>query len=456
MTERLLHAKNGLPVVVRGSAALHSRYDPVSEAARYVAALDAAPNSEAFLLVEPALGYLAEPLKQRFPRARIYGLHSSAFFSRSEAGKVSRIAPDANWTPAREISLEDFLEDALEGIAVEKVRIVEWRPGIDAYGKQSLALFAQTAEIIRRIHANRVTEKAFARRWVRNFLRNLDLLDAAVTHVRGNAPVVVCASGPGLEEAIPLISLSRPSIFLAAVSSAAPALLARDLIPDLIVASDGGPWALLHLYEACRREGSGAVYAAALSAALPSQLSARALLPFRDGSLYQELVLGKTPFLRFPQRGTVSASALDLAMVLTSGPVYVAGLDLAHRDLRTHARPYAFDTLADTAATRCRPAYSQAFEREAHIRSSSVNGIYASWFKSHSYGPRLFSLGASAELGIPRGSPKPARGLSKPVFTAVKSRAPDSDAGKRILLDALKNPLLKKRLDAELGDWPRG
>ncbi|MDR2181413.1 MAG: DUF115 domain-containing protein [Treponema sp.] len=452
MTERLLDAKNGLPVVVRGNAALHSRYDPASEAARYIAALDAAHNSEAFLLVEPALGYLAEPLKRRFPRARIYGLHSSAFFSRPEAGKVSRIAPDAIWTPERKISLEDFLEDALDGIAVENVRIVEWRPGIDAYGTESLALLARVTEIIRRIHANRVTGKAFARRWVRNFLRNLDLLDGAVTHTPGNAPVVVCASGPDLEEAIPLISRHRPSVFLAAVSSAAPALLARDLVPDLIVASDGGPWALLHLYETCRG-GTRQVYAAALSAALPSQLSGGALLPFRDGSLYQELVLGTTAFLRFPQRGTVSASALDIALVLTSGPVYAAGLDLAHRDLRTHARPYAFDTLADTAATRCRPAYSQAFEREARIRSSNANSIYAAWFKSHPYGPRLFSLGASPESGIPRGSLDPARGLSKPVFTAVKNRAPDSEAGKRILLDALKNPLLQKRLGAELGEW---
>jgi hypothetical protein len=175
-----------------------------------------------------------------------------------------------------------------------------------------------------------------------------------------------------------------------------PALLTGGVVPDLALSTDGGGWALLHLYEALRRPPETG-FAAALCAALPSQMAALPWLPLGDGSLWQNLLLegAGCPRLNFPQRGTVTASALDLAFALTSGPVYIAGTDLACRDLRTHSRPYAFDRLMEDGASRLSPAYSRAFTRAAG--ASGSHGIYADWFRRHldSYPARLFSLGSN-------------------------------------------------------------
>ncbi|MDR1390493.1 MAG: DUF115 domain-containing protein [Treponema sp.] len=454
MTERLLFAKNGSPIVLCGGTALHSRYDPQAEAERYVSALSLDKSLTAFILVENALAYLADALKKKFPRSRVISLHSSAFYSQGGAEKASRLGPAAVWTPGKGIALDDFLEEILDGTAFEQIKLIEWRPGVNAYGEKSVRLLSGTLEILQRLHANEVTKKAFSLRWFRNFLRSLNLLGGAVSVQKGNCPAVMCASGPSLEEALPLILQKRKGLFVAAVSSSVPALLKHGVAPDLVAATDGGAWALRHLYESCRAfYDKNIVYAAALSAALPSQLDGKMILPICDGSLYQQLVLRALPVpsLTFPQRGMVGAAALDLVMALTSGPVYTAGLDFEHRDLYTHARPYAFEPLIDENANRFFPFYTRVFEREAAIRTGNANRVYKSWFKSHRarYGERLFTLSGGKDLTLPKG-----RMEQTPVFTrSGTSMAKNAgESAKVILKNALKDSRLKRQLEDELGE----
>ena len=92
-----------------------------------------------------------------------------------------------------------------------------------------------------------------------------------------------------------------------------------------------------------------------------------------------------------PPHGTVAATAIDLARAATSGPVIVAGLDMASRDLLSHARPNAFDTLLQCASSRLEPHASLTFHRAAALgsagdtrapglRVTSALRTYAGWF----------------------------------------------------------------------------
>jgi hypothetical protein len=177
-----------------------------------------------------------------------------------------------------------------------------------------------------------------------------------------------------------------------ASSSSVPALLAGGLAPDFIISTDGGGWALFHLYE-CLRVRRQVPLAVPFCAALPSQCAALPVIPVCDGSLWQTIVLSGCgiPFISLAQRGTVTASALDLAFVLSSGPVYISGMDLANRDISTHARPYRLSS-AEENASRLDPLYSRQYRRAS--AGGSMN-IYAEWFGARldSYPKRLFSLG---------------------------------------------------------------
>jgi hypothetical protein len=346
-------------------------------------------------------------------------------------------------------------------------------------------ILSRTVEVIRRRAAGKATIRGFGRRWLRNSLRNLGLLRRPAAPRRIARPVLVCAAGPGLEKELPVLAglaASPDPPFFIAVSSSLPCLVSAGIVPDLVVATDGGSWALLHLYEAVRLCGgkffpaprgknfpdadkthaTSVCFACALSAALPSQAGLYPALILADGSVWQRYLLGSfgLPFAAFPQRGTVSASALDLAFFLSSGPVYISGLDLCHADLVTHCRPYALDRLRDERADRLSPAYSEAFEREAAIRRSQALSIYASWFKNEltKYPTRLYALSEGNRLGIPRGPL--VKGIrssaAMPAETEFEEKAfpvPENGRdGVQVLLKGLEDPLVGTQIGVELGE----
>jgi hypothetical protein len=380
---------------------LHSRYNPRGEAERYVNSLTLKEGIGFFILIEPGLGYLVPPLRKKNPSARIIALHCAKPGCSGEAEN----SPDSSWYPESGRMLQNFLETEIPDVKAGAVRIIEWRPGLAAFGEVYLRLIEETAEFIKRADANARTAGEFGRRWFRNFFRNLDLLREILVPSPLSLPLVVAGAGPGLEDAVPLLreGLGKGGSLVLAVSSAAPALEARGIIPDLVVSTDGGNWARLHLNECWRRifpgekDGTRTGLAAALTAALPSQCSGIPMLPISDGSLWQSVVLSglAIPSLTLPQRGTVSASALDLAFYLTGGKIYITGMDLGLNDIRSHVRPYSFDALWEKSEGRLNPVYSQNFARVSGIRAGGSHGIYASWFSRQlkAWPGRVFSLG---------------------------------------------------------------
>jgi hypothetical protein len=399
MLERLASTGSGFPTAYVGDQALHSRYNPSAEAEKYINSLNFREGVRFFILLEPGLGYAAGALQKKFPGSVILILHVSDFFASQH--NCSETCPA--WSPGSGTTLLRFLERHIPDTEAASVALVEWRPSRTAFGRAYVRILEETVEYIKRADANKRTAENFGRRWFRNTFKNLAILKQAPRYRPFAAPLLVAGAGPSLEEAIkPLGEQKKKApLFILAVSSAAPALLAADLPPDLILGSDGGNWALLHLYEALRKPPR-AVFAAALTAALPSQFAALPWLPISDGSLWQNTLLQSMglPFASLPQRGTVTATALDLAFQLCRGNVYIAGADLGHRDIRTHARPYSFERLITERANRLNPGYSQTFFRASAIASSGSHKIYAQWFarQMDAYPDRLFSLGKNSAV----------------------------------------------------------
>jgi hypothetical protein len=447
MLERLASTGSGFPTVYRGDQVLHSRYNPSAEAERYINSLSFRENSRFFILMEPGLGYLIQPLRRRFPQAFIIALHVSDFFTRGDIIRQTA-PPDGEWSPGAGKSLQEFLEEQMPDTEASAVVIVEWRPALTVFGQDYLRLFSDTVEFIKRSDANKRTTRNFGQRWFKNVFKNARLLKKILRYPVSSQALVITGAGPGLEEVIPLMAeqKQRFPLFILAVSSSVPALLAAGLVPDLILTTDGGNWALLHLYEALRGRGrtGTAAFAAAMTAALPSQFGETPWLPLSDGSLWQNLILKSLniPFIILPQRGTVTATALDLAFLLTGGSVYITGTDLAHRDIRTHARPYSFDRLPEAEASRFRPVYSQTFTRASLIAASGSHRIYADWFTRQmaAYPNRLFSLGNNSAAFDPRKVPG-AFGTAQFRTRALLPEIRESPG--EITAEALSAPLLR-------------
>jgi hypothetical protein len=146
--------------------------------------------------------------------------------------------------------------------------------------------------------------------------------------------------------------------------------------------------------------------------------------------------------------GTVTATAVELALSLTKGDIYLAGMDLGVKDIRSHVRPYAFDYLQSEKANRFTPVYSQTFTRSSLIQGGGSLDIYSAWFKKQllSWPKRVYFFD---EQNIFSHAVKNIGNFFKAENTNNKE-GNFRERGIKVLLDALKaekySPDLKKEL----------
>ncbi|HOJ99706.1 MAG TPA: DUF115 domain-containing protein [Termitinemataceae bacterium] len=396
MTEELRPTRGGaLSLVVNGQC-LHSLYDPVKEAFRFLHSLHlpAHTGNEILIVLEPGLGYLIQALIEEKANPSIIIIHVSPFCK--EHDPYSSVYPA--WSPRQEEGLFSFLEHHIpEG---STLRLIEWPPAEKAYGSSYRTIKQTILNFIHQEEANTRTVQNFGKRWLRNFLINLRQLTVPLWFEQGDQPLIICGAGPSLEDTVPLIqkALTEGNCGLLSVSSATAALTAHRLYPSLVLTTDGGFWARYHGFEV--RRSTACPLCIYLGAQVPTPLSERPWLLCTDGSLWQGQFLRvlNLPFLHLPQRGTVSATALDVALELTRGSLYITGFDMGFRDMQSHARPYSLDRLLEINQNRCQPYYSSQWERTKMLQQGEAFQVYASWFREHlvQYPARLNYFGSQS------------------------------------------------------------
>jgi len=391
---------------------LHSRYNPQAEALRYIDSLQIKETTECFILIEPGLGYMIPVLRERFKEIKIIALHVEKYPNHNEQA-AENFAANAAFYGTERKEINQFLEKEVPKIDIDRIRVIEWRPSLNFYKESYISLLSYVVDFLKRMDAEKRTTAHFGKRWFRNFFRNLCHVNKTVLYRQTDLPVIITGSGPALEQAMPLISEIKDNCLIIAASSSVTALCSFGITADIIITTDGGNWALKHLISANRcsqknqrrtgntveRNGlavsdSHSILAASLCAALPSQSSVAPFLIINDGSFWQTVILHELnlPSVIIPERGTVTATALDLAFLLSSGAVYLAGMDLSNNDIRTHVKPYAFDSIFYGRANRTNPFYSISYTRASLLKEGGSMNIYADWFKDQSASRQIFSL----------------------------------------------------------------
>jgi hypothetical protein len=401
-------AKSGAPSLRIDGIALHSPYDPAREAERFVAESIGGESPSTIVVLGEGLGYAAASAETRHPHARVIRVIYSREVFRAGHGD-SGIA----WSPGGELGLAEFLRRQIGELDLEGLRIIEWPPSVRLFPSQSRSANEAVRQVVQELNGSFVTTLSAGRLWIRNGIANFLALESTLVGelCAPERPVILAASGPTLENALPLIARVRPLVDLWALPSSCPALQCAGLSPDLIVLTDPGFYAMHHL----RFAAAGCPLAMPLSAArgswcLPrgarTESGASSFLLGQPGFFEHALLqsLGVSAPLIAPH-GTVAATALDLALVCTRAPVILAGLDMCSRDLALHARPGAFDLLLHLASGRLTPHHSLAFQRSESLLMQKVPGTdgaraslslrtYAGWLAEsiHATSGRIFRL----------------------------------------------------------------
>ena len=357
---------------------LHSAYAADREADTWAAGLKVAPGALVFVAGDP-WGRATQALSRS-------GLRAVALLPGPEARPFVPLGVTA-WSAA-DGPLEAFLTDCLDRWGPETVVWQLW-PGFERQAPEvALDWSRRFRDLYRTAQGSWLTQSRFGTRFWRNALRNALDWERPVSLVPGSRPIVVAASGPTLDDGLAVLARNRDRFDLWALPSSFETLVQRGLVPDAGVATDGGFYAREHLQ---RLAGTPVPILAALSSAPDPILKDHRCQFFGQGLPVETAILGRLGSrLEVPSQGTVAVTALQLALGATTGPVYVAGLDLCFRDLRGHTSPHTVDRRLAPESHRLAPAegllldrwHNQAPVVHEGVRTSPAMVTYALWFRS--------------------------------------------------------------------------
>lgn len=382
------------PAALWAGKRLTSAYDAAREAASWAQGTDFAPGSLVFVAGDP-LGLASAALVER-------GLRAVALLPGAGARPWVPAGVQA-WAP-QDGSLEDFLARVFEAEGPEAVVWQVW-PAFERHAAETALEWGRRfRDYYRTVQGSWLTQRRFGTRFWRNALRNYVDWRRPAHLTPGTRPLVIAASGPSLDDGLAALARHRSRFDLWALPSSFETLVRRGLIPDAGVATDGGFYAREHLQ---RLAGTNVPVLAALASAPDPVLAARPCLFFSQGLALERALLEVhgTPFPEVPSQGTVAVTALRLALEATSGPVFVAGLDLSFRGLRGHTSPHTVDRRLAGLEHRLSPAEGlwaeRLFDQAAVVRQGALTSpalwTYALWFQTRARFPRpVYRIAPSA------------------------------------------------------------
>ncbi len=363
------------PCIVNGIY-LHSKYNPSREAEHFVNAINTDIDPIYIVITGPALSYCLPFLRQKFPNANLVGLFfCEEFYEKNNNWDLKLLATKS--------SLAEKLFDLIGEESWSQSLFVSWKPSERAFPNEyTLAWEAIKKATIK--SRNVLTTRAyFTKKWAINCVQFCKKIKNHASIKAGEEPIIIAASGNSLIGCIEFLKEERENFFLMALSSAAPVLLMHNITPDLLITTDGGHWAAEHLLGLERfKKSKNIPIAAAMEASLPSlSFYNNTLIPLVYGDSLDtnlaEICNIKTTLAR--RNGTVSGTAAELALKLTTNAIYFCGLDLSEDSQGfSHAQPNIlelynsnFDTKLSSKENRLSPKSN----------TDSLN-IYASWFSS--------------------------------------------------------------------------
>jgi hypothetical protein len=405
-------AASGAPTLAIEGRYVHSKRDPEREAERLIGAetngngIDASTISKVPALVLGfGLGYTACALAAKFPDRPIIIVEK-----RAELLKKALETRDLSSFLSRP-HLVFVLGGEIEGVT-GALALFESVPGAPPLVLQNRALtgmdeewYSGVEEKIKtwnsRTNVNSATTRRFGKRWLRNLSRNLNAVrdNPGISRLTGllegrDIPVFLAAAGPTLDESGPVLGEIHKRCVIVAVDTSLRFLSGRGIKSDFVVSVDPQYWNFRHLDRVkapeTRLVTESAVYPSLFRHPFGGIFLCGSFFPlgrFIEGTVDPKGAVGSG--------GSVATSAWDFSRILGAGTVWIAGLDLAFPELRTHFKGALFEEKSHAESCRFSTAESRNFRalRDGQpIRAKRRGGgtiltdkrlsLYAAWFEN--------------------------------------------------------------------------
>lgn len=400
----LCTARNGSTIAFLNGVRLQSPYDPQKEAEKFILLQTSGTVPNTIIFFGCSLGYLPSTARKLFPQTKIIALFLTDIFY-EQSKKFLDKKNIISWSEKSHSLLTSFLSEHLFENDIPHLLFLSWPAATEALPNYFKNISSVVKSIIQQHNGSLKTTQVFGRRWIKNVLNNY-INNQIYTGLSAiEKPILVTASGPSLNETLPLVISHRKKFCLIALPSSLKALQHYSIYPDFVITTDPGFWAGQHLYSL----HPSSVLVAPLSAQLhhfnydnPIALISDGVPGEKDCILHERL-----PYISLPPNGTVAGTALEFSFYYTNNSIFFLGFDLAVRDIQGHVIPHPFDLHLFLSTYRYHPLQYEYFERALlfypdrmkmkPFRSSKSLETYADWFRRNSnrWKKRIYRVGFS-------------------------------------------------------------
>jgi hypothetical protein len=383
---QFIESRSGLPIpaLVDATGAahpLHSLVDPRKEGKRLVSTLgnegfiiifglggafhvEAAlerPETACVTVIDFDINGVAELLKSR----EYIGIFNDPRF---------RLLVDPGAEALKKHLLEWYKPAICGGIAVLPLRT---RTDLEQSRFNDAALHIKSA--IDAVSADYSVQAYFGQRWFSNIIRNISSAEQilpALPRIRGAA---ICAAGPSLDGALPLLKEKKDRPFIIAADTSLPSLLAAGLEPDAVVSIDCQHISYYHFMS-----GLPEHTLLFLDLASPPLVASRSARPY--------FFSGGHPLTRYLSRywrpipeldtsgANVAYAALSLAEYLGARTIELYGADYSYPQGITYARGSYIRALFENRQTRNNPLENLHSAFLCRTSLSKQNREDGSWY----------------------------------------------------------------------------
>lgn len=385
-------SKNNSLTCSKDGFSLHSNYNPEAEAQKFVTNIKTDFNPTNIIITGPCLPYLCDPLKSRFKNANIIAIQYTKDFSDYNSVWNKVFLVDSKKTPL------DFQEELFNHFGEEQLfssLFLSWKPSENPYKNEHDIAWEGIKLALDKSKSIIGTISYFNKTWLFNSLRFFKHAKNLFSIEKLNQNIIITASGPSLLNQIDFIKTHKNNFFVMALSSSVCVLLKNEIIPDAILSTDGGYYAKRHLkiLETKKEYQNIPIILPPEGKISGNLLSKNPIIPLLYTDTFEKELFSqlKIDFQFGSRNGTVSGTAVDLALQLTNKNIYFAGLDLTSSKGFSHTQPNALeedDSLIDykLKSTENRIVPST-------FKSQSLQ-IYRNWFatRNHNFYKRVFRL----------------------------------------------------------------
>lgn len=328
---------------------IHSTYDPVLEAKRWVEGLQCDSN-DTVIVLGVGLGYHLVALKKRIKEGKIIALEPCTELEEycSPYWVFKHLQGDgAIFVYDRKEPLFNFLARLIHSFNLEKVKVVEYLPLQRLFPQEFLHLRREINNVLFSLLCSANTILHFSYQWTVNFFANLSKgLNAIPVKILEKAfegkPGVIVSAGPSLGKNIELLTDLQHKAVILVVGTALKSVLGTGVSPTFAVSIDGGKENYRH-FEGIDTAGFPLV----CDLIIYSQILKDYKGPVIVGAFFNIFNKWLTHIgCNLPGQirhgPSVANFAFDFALHLGLNPIIFVGQDLAYTDGYTHVRGAAY------------------------------------------------------------------------------------------------------------------